>query len=346
MESAALHQHRARAGREGEKSAAAERRQRWEAALRHNRHAAEALERAVALADHDDDRLLLAEVLGTGARLRELSGDCRGAVSAARAALRMYETVDRDAADPSRIPRMLDWAATMGVHPRHGPFRARFEEIYARVADAHLTLARLIAEHEPTGGDEARRLASVALETYRALASAGDHHGAADVERVAAGHQAVLDRLSVTPGGAAEPARPTSRDREAREAGLRSRLNSADSLASAARDHYAARRFADAVLTMREAVGHYRAVADDSLWHKRELARALHDLAHHLEAHGDLAAAVDTMREAGVLFGQVLEHQDRRFAPEVAHCRRELRRLRLVRLRLRPRATRLPPLPT
>lgn len=45
------------------------------------------------------------------------------------------------------------------------------------------------------------------------------------------------------------------------------------------------------------------------------------------------------MNEAGLLFAQVYEHNDRRFADEVALCSRASRRLRLVRLHLRRRRT-------
>lgn len=353
---------RARAVNEARKSSVAQRRERWDAALRHNRRAAEALERAVAFADHDDDRLLLAGVLSTGALIRELSGDGQGAVSAARAALRMYEIGDRDAADPTRIPLMLRSLADkraylvrgvgavfedMAVHPQHGPLKGRFEEIYAMIADAQLTLARLVAEHEAGSGDaEAWRLAAIGLESYRALVSAGDRYSTSDLERVSAQYQAVLDRLggSSDPPTAAELAQQAKRDRETKEADLRHVRDQAESLASTAQDHYNAGRFADAVDTMRQAVTRYREVAADSLWHKRELARALYYFAHHLEGNGKRAAAVAVMHEAWVLFRQVLEQQDSRFVDEVVRCRRELRRLRLVRLRLRPRATRVPPL--
>ncbi|MFI9586457.1 hypothetical protein ACIHCQ_32565 [Streptomyces sp. NPDC052236] len=157
--------------------------------------------------------------------------------------------------------------------------------------------------------------------------------------------QGLADVTSAT-HSANDLTRQAARIEEARRRHQQGQLKQAESHANKARTDYASQRHAQAVDSMRMAVELYREVVPHSLWHKRELARVLFDYAHHLEAQGSRSAAVDAMAEAGLLFTQVYEHNDRRFAPEVALCSRESRRLRLVRLHLRRRRTYVPPLAT
>jgi tetratricopeptide (TPR) repeat protein len=234
------------------------------------------------------------------------------------------------------------------------PLKDRFAWLFAQTAGAQLDLAGLIAKHQATtGAAEARRLAEVALKTFQELARFSDWY-AAKTDEAAARRQEVIDRLAghgpadVTPQPvtASDLIRQAARIDEAQGKTLRAQLTQADSHANKARVDYAARRYAEAVENMRTAVELYREVVPHSLWHKRQLARALFDYAHHLEAQGSRSEAVDAMNEAGLLFAQVYRHNDRRFADEVALCSRESRRLRLVWLHLRRRRTFVAPLAT
>jgi tetratricopeptide (TPR) repeat protein len=324
-------------------------RERWDTALRHSKIAVAAAEEAVAIADHDDDVVLLAQSLVTKSQVHEGLGDGRSALSAAREALEVYSRLDRELDDPKRVTQRLGDDSVL-FPAGHSTLKDRFALLYAETADAQLQLARLIAGHEATtGAAEARRLAKVARATFQELAQFNDGY-AARANLVAAGCQEVLDRLDGRSGVTSQPSsaedltRQAARIEETNSEQLRAQVKQAESHATKARADYAARRYAEAVENMRMAVETYRKVVPHSLWHKRELARALFDYAHHLEARGRRSAAVDAMDEAGLLFTQVHELNDRRFAAEVALCSRESRRLRLVRLRLRPRRTFVAPL--
>ncbi|NEA31463.1 hypothetical protein [Streptomyces sp. SID13031] len=325
---------------------------RWDAALRHSKIAVAAAEEAVAIADQDDDVVLLAQALTTKSQIHESLGDSGEALSAARKALDVHSIVDRELDNPQRVSRMLgDDSVIFPAGP--GPLKDRFAWLYAQTAEVQLVLAGLIAEHEArTGAAEARRLAEVALGTFRELARFSDRY-AVKADQVAAGRQAVVDLLAghdpadatsqpvAAEGLTRQAARSDNEKRKQRQA----KLTQAESHADKARDDYAARRYAAAVENMRMAVEIYREVVPHSLWHKRELARALYDYAHHLEAQRSRGAAVGAMNEARLAFVQVYEQNDHRFAGEVALCSRELRRLRLMRLHLRRRRTYVAPLP-
>ncbi|MFJ5848160.1 hypothetical protein [Streptomyces sp. NPDC092903] len=325
--------------------------ERWDAALRHSEIAVAAAEEAVATADHDDDVVLLAQTLTLRSQIHESRGDGRAALSAARAALDVYSRLDREVDNPQRVTRRLGDDSVL-FSAGYSPLKDRFAWLYAQTADAQLDLARLIAEHQAaTGAAEARRLAEVALGTFRELARFSDRY-AAKADLVAAGRRTVIDRLAgrvpadVTsePLAAEDLTRQAAGIEEAAGKQLEAQTTRAESHLSKARADYGARRYAEAAENMRMAVETYREVVPHSVWHKRELARALFDYAHHLEARASRSEAVDAMDEAGLLFAQVHEHNDRRFADEVALCARESRRLRLVRLHLRRRRTRVVPL--
>ncbi|MER7479210.1 hypothetical protein ABTX60_16460 [Streptomyces sp. NPDC126510] len=326
-------------------------RERWDTALRHSKSAVAAAEEAVAIADQDDDVVLLAQTLTVQSQIHESLGDGGRALSAAREALDVYSRLDREVNNPQRVTRRL--ADDSVLFPAgNSPLKDRFAWLYAQTADAQLDLARLIAEHQATtGAAEARRLAQVALETFRELARYSDRY-AAKADQIAGGRQAVIERLAgrgpaeVTsrPLAAEDLTRQAARIEETERKQLQTQAAQAESLANKARFDYAAHRHAEAVENMGRAVKTYREVVPHSVWHKRELARALFDYAHHLEAHGSRSQAVEVMNEAGLLFAQVYENSDRRFADEVALCARESRRLRLVRLHLRRRRTFVPPL--
>ncbi|NED92778.1 hypothetical protein G3I76_73625 [Streptomyces sp. SID11233] len=327
--------------------------ERWDTALRHSRIAVAAAEETVAIADHDDDVVLLAQTLTLKSRIHESRGDGREALAAAREALDVYSRLDREVNNPRRVTRRLGDDSVL-FSAGYSPLKDRFAWLYAQTADAQLDLAGLIAEHQATtGAAEARRLAEVALETFRELARFSDRY-AAEADLVAARCRTVLDRLAghgpadVTsePPAAEDFTRQAARIEKAEGKQLEARIALAESHLNKARADYGARRYAEAVENMRMAVEMYRKVVPHSLWHKRELARALFDYAHHLEAQGSRSEAVEAMDEAGLLFAQVHEHNDRRFADEVALCSRESRRLRLVRLRLRRRRTFVAPLAT
>ncbi|MEU0600585.1 hypothetical protein ABZ484_20465 [Streptomyces sp. NPDC006393] len=344
---------RARAARAQAKATDAVGNERWDTALRHSKIAVAAAEEAVAIADHDDDVVLLAQTLTMKSQIHDSLGDGGEALAAAREALDVYSRLDREVNNPQRVTRRLGDDSVL-FPAGHSPLKDRFAWLYAQTADAQLNLARLIAQHQSTtGGTEARRLAEVALETFRELARFSNRY-AAKADQVAAGRQAVIDRLAgrgpadVTsqPLAAEDLTRQAARIEEAERRQLQAQVTQAESHANKARVDYAARRYAEAVENMRMAVEIYRQVVPHSLWHKRELARALFDYAHHLEAQGSKNKAVDAMNEAGCLFAQVHKHNDRRFADEVALCSRESRRLRLVRLRLRRRRTFVAPLAT
>lgn len=344
---------RARAARALAKATHAMERERWDTALRHSKIAVSAAEEAVTIADYDDDVVLLAQTLTTKSQIHESLGDGGEALPSAREALDVYSRLDREVNNPQRVTRRLGGDSVL-FPAGHSPLKDRFAWLYAQTADAQLDLAGLIAKHEAaTGATEARRLADIALETFRELARFSDRY-AAKADQVAAGHVAVIDRLAGR-GPADVPAQPlvaedltqqAARIDEAQRKQLQARVTQAESHANQARADYAARRYAEAVENMRTAVEAYREVVPHSLWHKRELARALYDYAHHLEARGSRSAAVDAMDEAGLLFAQVYEGNDRRFADEVALCSRESRHLRLARLHLRRRRTFVAPLAT
>jgi tetratricopeptide (TPR) repeat protein len=326
-------------------------RERWDMALRHSKIAVSAAEEAVAVADHDDDVVLLAQSLVTKSQAHEGLGDHRAALSAAREALEVYSRLDRELDNPKRVTRRLGDDSVL-FSPGYSPLKERFALLYAETADAQLHLAKLIAGRQATtGAAEARRLAEVALATFQELARFNDGY-AARAKLVATGHQAVISRLDGRSDAPSQPAavedltRRAARLEEARNEQLQAQVKQAESRATKARVDYEARRYADAVENMRMAVEAYRKVVLHSLWHKRELARALFDYAHHLEALGSRSAAVGAMDEAGLLFTQVHNDNDRRFAVEVALCARESRRLRLVRLYLRRRRKFAAPLAT
>ncbi|GAA1555902.1 hypothetical protein GCM10009804_10960 [Kribbella hippodromi] len=312
---------------------------RRESALRHSTVAVAAAEEAVAIADQDDDVVLLARTQTCKSEIHEALGDGAEALAAARQALDVYVRLDRETNNPQRVMRRLgpDSVMFMGGHP----LKAQFARLYAQTADAQFTLARLIVENQGVAGAaEARRLADVALETYRELVRF-DKVYAIRANELAAEHETLTGRLA---GGAAaeDPVRVEENERRQ----LQAKATRAESQAAKARVDYLARRYSDAVENMRTAVELYREVVPHSLWHKRELARALFDFAHHLEAHGSRTPAVDAMDEAGRLFHQVNTQNDRRFAAEVELAARESRRLRRVRLRLSRPRTSVPPLAT
>jgi tetratricopeptide (TPR) repeat protein len=258
----------------------------------------------------------------------------------------VYSRLDREVNNPQRVSRRLGDDSVL-FPPGHSPLKDRFAWLYAQTADAQLELAGLIAKHQATtGAAEARRLAEVALETFRELARFSGRY-AAKADQAAAGRQAVNDWLAgrrpadvpSVPLAADDLTQQAAQIEEAEGKQLQAKLIQAESHANKGRADYVARRYAEAVESMRTAVEIYREVVPHSLWHKRELARTLFDYAHHLEARGSRSEAVKAMDEAGLLFAQVHELNDHRFADEVVLCSRESRRLRLVRLHLRHRRT-------
>lgn len=342
---------RARATRAQAKAAKALSGKRWDTALRHSKIAVAAAEQAVATADHDDDVVLLAQAFSTQRQIFESLGDSGAALAAARTALEVYTRLDREVNNPQRVTSRLGEDSVL-FGAGYSSLKDRFAWLYAQTADAQFDLARLIAENQGPAA-EARRLAKVALETFRALARFDDRYSM-KAGQVAVAHQAMVDRLaSHDPAGVKSPplamedlTRQAIRIEEKEVKQLRIKLTQAESLANDARAEYAARRYSEAVEDMRTAVTLYRTLVQHSLWHKRELARALFDYSHQLEALGRRREAVLAIDEAGLLFAQVQEQNDSRFADEVALCALESRRLRLVRWRLRRRRTFVAPLAT
>jgi hypothetical protein len=203
---------RARAARAQAQAAKAVVRERWDAALRNSKIAVAAAEEAVAVADHDDDVVLLAQSLVTMSQAHEGLGDVSAALSAARESLEVYSRLDRELDNPKRVTRRLGDDSVL-FSPGYSPLKDRFALLYAETADAQLQLAKLIAGHEATtGAAEARRLAEVALATFRELARFnGGYTARADL--VAAGCQEVIDRLDGRSDVTSQPA--------AAEAGVR-----------------------------------------------------------------------------------------------------------------------------
>lgn len=98
---------RARAVRAQAKARGTGERECWDAALRHSKIAVAAAEESVALADHDDDVVLLAQTLTIKSQIHESLGDGGAALSAAREALDVYSRLDREVNNPQRVTRRL-----------------------------------------------------------------------------------------------------------------------------------------------------------------------------------------------------------------------------------------------
>ncbi|MGW6277045.1 hypothetical protein [Kribbella sp. NPDC055071] len=315
---------------------------RWDSALKQSKLAVAAAEEAVALADRDDDVVLLAQALAVKSQVHDSLRDGDQALSAAREAMDVYSRLDRELNNPQRVTRRLGDDSVL-FSPGQGALKDRFAALYAETANLQLDLAELIAKYEAeTGEVEARRLAEVAFRTFQELAQHSSVY-VAKVDEAAARREAMLGSAPQAMT-TEELTRRAAQSEDEKSTHLKAREAQAETYAERARDDYAARRYADAVENMRVAVEAYRELAAHVLWHKRQLARALFDYAHHLEAHGSRSAAVRAMREAGLLFSQVHEQNDHRFAGKVALCSRELRHLRLMRLGLRPRRRFVAPL--
>lgn len=91
-----------------------------------------------------------------------------------------------------------------------------------------------------------------------------------------------------------------------------------------------------ALRAQRQAVEILGAMTAEASWFRRILALETLNLALVNERVGRRGAAVRHARQAVVLFTVVWQEDDHRFAPEVALARKELRRLRRVRLFLQP----------
>jgi tetratricopeptide (TPR) repeat protein len=114
-------------------------------------------------------------------------------------------------------------------------------------------------------------------------------------------------------------------------------IEQAEEVYALASQHSRAGRLDRAVEATEDALGKFRQIAVVNRWYRRMVAMALFSLGSVRERSGDVRAAYQAMREAAVVFESVYRNDDHRFRDEAVLARKELRRLRRVRLGLSPR---------
>jgi tetratricopeptide (TPR) repeat protein len=124
---------------------------------------------------------------------------------------------------------------------------------------------------------------------------------------------------------------------EAERSRIAALIERAEETHALATEHGRAGRLDRAAEAAGEALDEYRQIAVVNRWYRRMVAAALFSLGGISERSGDVRAAIHAVREAAVVFESVHRNDDHRFRDEVVLARKELRRLRRVRLGLSPR---------